>query len=61
MVVVGGARQQSDGKSRERAILPFQVSLIIVIQVKISPSRGIMLDGQNRLGLQSVKATSEKH
>ena len=27
MVVVGGARQQSDGKSGKRAILLFQVSL----------------------------------
>ena len=29
MVVVGGARQQSDGKSGKRAILLFQVSLDI--------------------------------
>ena len=34
VVVVGGARQQSDGKSRKRAILLFQVSLCISKKTK---------------------------
>ena len=47
MVVVGGARQQSDGKSGKRAILLFQVSLSLTMSVS-------MICEKNALGWETI-------